>query len=122
MLAMGLAPRLFHKAILQSGSALLQPPATANQVTERILADLGLAPRKAGRLRDLPAAQLLDIQTRVTPRAAGVAYRPVADGEDVPADPFAAIAAGSVRGIRSCAAPTWKSGDSSAVWTLAWTE
>ena len=43
-----------------------------------------MAPSEAGRLRDLPAAQLLDIQTRVTPRSAGVAYGPVADGTDIP--------------------------------------
>jgi len=111
MLAMPRARGLFQKAILQSGSALLQTPATANGVMERILADVGLAPREAGRLRDLPAAQLLEIQTRVTPRAAGVAYRPVADGEEVPLDPFAAIAAGSAAGIPLLAGTTleeWK--------------
>ena len=46
-----------------------------------------------------PAAQLLDMQTRVTPRAAGVAYGPVADGTDIPRDPDAAIADGSAAGI-----------------------
>jgi para-nitrobenzyl esterase len=50
-------------------------------------------------LRDLPAAQLLDIQTRVTPRSAGIAYGPVADGMDIPADPEAVIAGGSAAGI-----------------------
>ena len=99
MLAMPQARGLFQKAILQSGSALLQTPATANRVMEAILADVGLAPHEAGRLRELPAAQLLEIQTRVTPRAAGIAYRPVADGAEIPADPFAAIGAGSARGI-----------------------
>jgi para-nitrobenzyl esterase len=102
MLAMAPTPQtrgLFQKAILQSGSALLQTPEQANRVMEAILADVGLAPHEAGRLRDLPATQLLDIQTRVTPRAAGVAYRPVADGQMVPADPFAAIADGSARDI-----------------------
>jgi para-nitrobenzyl esterase len=68
-------------------------------VMESMLADLGLAPHEAGRLRELPAAQLLEVQARVTPRIGGVAYGPVADGQELPADPFAAIAAGSAQGI-----------------------
>jgi para-nitrobenzyl esterase len=100
MLAMPRARGLFHKAILQSGSAMtLQTPAAANRVMEAILADAQLAPHEAARLRDLPAAQLLDIQTRVTPRAAGGLYRPVADGKEIPADPLGAIASGSSAGI-----------------------
>jgi carboxylesterase type B len=101
MLSMPQARGLFHKAILQSGSVrpLLQPPAAANRVMEAILADVGLAPNEAGRLQELPATQLLDVQARVTPRAGGVFYRPVADGMEVSADPVAAIAAGSAAGI-----------------------
>jgi len=54
---------------------------------------------RPGQLRDLPAAQLLDLQTRVTPRARGVFYGPIADGTAMPTDPFAAIADGSAAGI-----------------------
>jgi para-nitrobenzyl esterase len=99
MLAMPRARGLFQKAIMQSGAVLPTTPDAAARVTEAILADLGLAPDAAGRLRDLPARQLLDVQTRVTPRAAGVAYRPVADGTNIPRDPEAAIADGSAAGI-----------------------
>ena len=99
MLAMPRARGLFQKAIMQSGPAFANTPEDAARVMEAILADLGLAPSEAGRLRDLPAAQLLDIQTRVTPRSAGVAYGPVADGTDIPADPEAVIAGGSAAGI-----------------------
>jgi para-nitrobenzyl esterase len=100
MLAMPQARGLFHKAVLQSGATLgVQPPAPANQVMETILADVGLAPAEAGQLRDLPAAQLLEIQTRVTPRARGGVYRPVADGMMLPTDSLAAIASGSAAGI-----------------------
>ncbi len=100
MLAMPQARGLFHKAILQSGATnLLQTPATANRVMSRILADLGLAPHEAGQLRELPAAQLLDVQERVTPRSRGGFYRPVVDGTLIPADPLAAIAAGSAAGV-----------------------
>src|SRR5215213_5222094 len=99
MLAMPTARGLFHRAIVQSGVALTQTPADASQVAETILADLGLAPQEAGRLRDLSAAELLDVQSRVTPRARGVSYRPVLDGATIPSDPYAAIAAGSAAGI-----------------------
>jgi len=99
MLAMPRTGGLIHKAVLQSGPALSLTPDSANRVMESILADLGLAPSEAGRLRDLPAEQLLEIQTRVTPRAGGVFYGPIADGVEVPADPEAAIAAGSAAGI-----------------------
>ncbi len=100
MLAMPAARGLFHKAILQSGSAQpLVTPAAANRVMESILADVKLAPHEAGQLRDLPAAQLLDVQTRATPRAGGIVYGPVADGTALPTDPESAIAAGSSAGV-----------------------
>ena len=99
MLAMPRTHSLFQKGVMQSGRAFVNTPERAARVTGAILADLGLAPGEADRLRELPAAQLLDIQTRVTPRAGGVAYGPVADGTDVPADPEAAIAGGSAAGI-----------------------
>jgi para-nitrobenzyl esterase len=98
MLAMPRARGLFQKAIMQSAPAFSNSWGTP-QVMEAILADLALAPSEAGRLRDLPAAQLLDIQTRITPRSAGVAYGPVADGTDIPSDTDAAIAGGSAAGI-----------------------
>ena len=99
MLAMPTARGLFHRAIVQSGTALTQTPADASQVAETILADLGLAPQEAGRLRDLSADELLDVQSRVTLRARGSSYRPVLDGATIPSDPYAAIAAGSAAGI-----------------------
>jgi len=100
LLSMPEARGLFHKAILQSGSTnLLLTPDAANQVTEAILNDIGLTRRNAGQLRDVPAAQLLEVQARVTPRARGGFYRPVADDTEIPADPLMAIAAGSAAGI-----------------------
>jgi para-nitrobenzyl esterase len=99
MLTMTRARGLFHKAILQSGRPWFQTPAAANDVTRAILADLSLPPDEAGQLRELPAAQLLEVQTRVTPRSGGVAYRPVADGSELPMAPYAEIAAGSAAGV-----------------------
>jgi para-nitrobenzyl esterase len=99
MSAMPTARGLFHRAIVQSGSPLTQTPADASQVAETILADLGLAPQEAVRLRDLSAAELLDVQARGVTRARGSFYRPVLDGATIPSDPYAAIAAGSAAGI-----------------------
>ena len=69
MLSSPQAQGLFHKAILQSGTALFHPPAVANGVADAILSDLAIAPHEAGRLRDVAATDLLEVQTRVTPRA-----------------------------------------------------
>ena len=99
MLSMPQARGLFHKAILQSSLNLQHTRTAANQVTEAILADIGLTPREAGRLREIAAAELLDIQARVTPRERGGAYRPVIDGRVIPIDPIEAIGAGSSAGI-----------------------
>jgi para-nitrobenzyl esterase len=99
MLASPRARGLFDKGVLQSGPALANTRDDAAGVMEAILSDLGLAPNEAGRLLDLTAAQLLDIQMRVTPRSAGIMYGPVAGGTDIPADPEAVIAGGSAAGI-----------------------
>ena len=72
---------------------------TDREATRLLLDAAGLSPAEAGQLRDWPAAALLDLQQRVTPRTGGVFYRPVADGDLIPADPFAAVAAGASRGI-----------------------
>jgi para-nitrobenzyl esterase len=90
---------LFHKAIVQSGRAYFQTPAAANDLTRAILADLSVAPEDGGQLRELPAAQLLEVQTRVAPRSSGVAFRPVADGSELPTQPYLEIAAGSAAGV-----------------------
>jgi para-nitrobenzyl esterase len=91
MLAAGRTP--FRRAILQSGAANLIGPVERAEATAAKL-------RAAGELsRAVAAAELNALQDRVTPRAAGIAYRPVADGELVPRDPLAAIAAGSARHV-----------------------
>jgi para-nitrobenzyl esterase len=98
--ALLVAPRaggLFHRAILQSGAPnLVTTPGAATAICRRILDDAGIAPAEAPRLRDLRAEALLDSQNRATPRAGGVSYAPVADGDLLPADPFAAVRAGEV--------------------------
>ena len=91
---------LVHKVIQQSGGlASRQTLESADGVMRRLLEAAGLSPAQAGQLRDMPAAALLDLQQRVTPRTGGNFYRPVGDGDLIPADPFTAIAAGASRGI-----------------------
>jgi para-nitrobenzyl esterase len=91
---------LVHKVIQQSGGlALRQTPESADLVMRRLLEGAGLSPTEAGELRDVPAVALLDLQQRITPRTGGNFYRPVADGDLIPVDPFGAVAAGASRGI-----------------------
>lgn len=91
---------LLHKVIVQSvGAASWKTPASADDVMRRLLDATGLAPAQAGQLRDMPAAALLDLQQRITPRAGGIFYRPVCDGDLIPVDPVTAIATGASRGI-----------------------
>ena len=92
---------LVHKVIQQSGRFSWGPPAAAGGASHpatfgnldfpltpevadgvmcRVLDAAGLSPAQAGQLRDWPAADLLALQSRVTPRTGGVFYRPVADG------------------------------------------
>jgi para-nitrobenzyl esterase len=74
-------------------------PESADNVMHRVLTEAGLTPQQGGQLRDMPAEVLLDLQQRATPRAADVFYRPVADGDLIPEDPFAAVAQGASAGI-----------------------
>jgi para-nitrobenzyl esterase len=100
LLVMPRARGLFHRAIMQSGSLdLFTTPEKAAGVARAILADLGLSPDEAGRLRELPVDELLAAQNRATPRSAGVAYAPVADGDLIPDAPFDAITAGAAAGV-----------------------
>ncbi|MFN0148272.1 MAG: carboxylesterase/lipase family protein, partial [Dehalococcoidia bacterium] len=100
LLGMPAARGLFQKAILESGSANLVATATAaSETAAKILAHFGLEPAEAHRLRAIPAADLLEAQTAVTPRTSGVAYGPVIDGDVLPRSPFDAVAAGETRGV-----------------------
>ncbi|MDZ7413081.1 MAG: carboxylesterase/lipase family protein [candidate division KSB1 bacterium] len=91
---------LVHKVIQQSGGlALRQTLTSADGVMHRLLKAMGLTPAQADRLREVPAATLLDLQQRLTPRTGGHFYGPVADGELIPTDPFEAVATGASRGI-----------------------
>ena len=90
-LAASTAP-LFRRAVLQSGAHnLLKTVAQADDTAARVLA---VVDGDAARLAALSTAEVLAVQEAATPRAGGVFYGPVADGDVVPADPAGALAAG----------------------------
>ena len=119
LLAMPAAQGLFHKASIESGSALTRMTrANATETARRVLKGLGIAPHELQKLAGVPAQALLDIQMKGaagplgTPsgpeapvvhdgeRAHGAAwgseqpgsFGPVVDGTVLPAQPFAPVA------------------------------
>jgi para-nitrobenzyl esterase len=91
LLAMPPAKGLFHKAIIESGSALKGiHREDANKMTERILTKLGLQKNQVDELQKLPMAQLLSaIDTRGAAQGtAPFSLAPVVDGRALPSDPF----------------------------------
>jgi len=113
LLSMPRAQGLFHKAITQSGAAsAAKSPEQALRDTTEFLGLAGLS--TVEELRAAPVEQLLAAHGQM---AAGrvadpeevirnhgnplafLSFRPVADGTEIPADPLAAIAAGSSAGV-----------------------
>ena len=91
LLAMPPAKGLFHKAIIESGSALKGiHREEANKTTERILTKLGLQANQADELQKLPMERLLSaIDNRgAAPGTAPFNLGPVVDGRALPGDPF----------------------------------
>jgi para-nitrobenzyl esterase len=91
LLAMPPAKGLFHKAIIESGSALKAiHREEAGKTTERILAKLGLQPNQVDELQGLPVDRLLSaIDNRGSaPGTPPFNIAPVVDGRALPRDPF----------------------------------
>lgn len=101
--AMPSAAPFFHKASIESGPGVcMTERETANRTTHWVFQQLGLSPKQAHRLVDVPAAKLLEIQLNpppggsLSPRggrrgigASGVGgFSPVFDGRVLPAHPF----------------------------------
>jgi para-nitrobenzyl esterase len=100
LLTMPRARGLFHRAVLESGSLnLTRPPETALATTRRIFEHLGIPAERAGRLRDVPAGDLVAAQNAIAGRMVIPPFSPVADGDLIPARPFDAIRSGSARGV-----------------------
>ena len=88
LMAMPAAKGLFHKAIVESGSALrATPAAVATASAQKILDHLGLSANQVDRLQELPMDQLLTAVHEVS--AAGpLPLSPVVDGRTLPSNPF----------------------------------
>lgn len=101
LMAAGVAPELFGRALVMSGGVRCHSRAEASGLSARIMAELGVAPADVERLWDLPAASFVAALAKVWDEEGHPfpPIRPVADGELVPEDPLAAIAAGAARGV-----------------------
>jgi para-nitrobenzyl esterase len=108
LLGMPTAAGLFRGAIAQSGAAShAHDTATAEWVTDRFLAALGLSPSTADALLTLPAEEILRAQATVDADVLGgagpgigrLAFQPVVDGTRLPRPPFDAIRDGSAAGV-----------------------
>src|SRR5206468_694696 len=103
------APRAagrFHRAVAESGAGRRLPsPARAADLTDRLLARLGLDRRaRAGdALFDLPTERLLSAQVAVSVDVRrddiGAGFQPWIDGEVLPAQPVDGLATGSAAGV-----------------------
>ena len=90
LMAMPAARGLFHRAIVQSGSAIKGVSReAANQSTAAVLAKLGIAPNELDKLQSLTMQQLLAAQAG---RNRAFRFAPVVDGASLPSDPFDPVA------------------------------
>jgi para-nitrobenzyl esterase len=97
LLASPLARGLIWRAASSSGGDHVQSPAQAAALSAAFFRALGTGP---GRVRDVPAADILAAQLAVAPPGKSTwAWRPTADGAVLHGDPLRAIAAGSAAGI-----------------------
>jgi para-nitrobenzyl esterase len=98
LMALPCAKGLFHKAIIQSGPAVQMANRDDGTSTARqVLEQLGLDAARAGELRQIPAARLLEAQGAVQANASRapfaerrrMGFNPVIDGKVFPGGPFA---------------------------------
>lgn len=103
LMAMPSAQGLFHKAIIQSSPGLRgKAPGVATEFAERLLAKLDIKANEPQKLQQIPAQQLLEALTTLTPESRRTGGRrgrdimqlsPVVDGHFLPANPFDPVAA-----------------------------
>ena len=87
MMAFTPAAKLFHRAVVQSGSALrMDSRDVAQRKTGRLLAELGIAPGQAERLQQVPLPALHAAQRKAVTGLGQ--WRPVVDGRLLPQHPF----------------------------------
>jgi para-nitrobenzyl esterase len=90
LLAMPSAQGLLHRAAVQSGSALTLPSrADGTALTSRLLARLGLSPRRITDLRTVPTGMLIATQAALETGTPAARFAPIVDGTAIPRNPFA---------------------------------
>lgn len=89
LLGMPQAKGLFHRAAVQSGSALrLRTREDATQATERFLAQWGLTKDRALELQNIPFNMMMAAQAAVGAGRPPASFAPVMDGTVFPRHPF----------------------------------
>ncbi len=108
LMAGGVGPELFQRALVMSGGVRCHSRAEATELSARIMDELGVAPAEVERLWELPEERFVAALAKVWDEDGHPfpPIRPVADGNLVPEDPLAAIAAGSARGVRTIVGST----------------
>jgi len=89
LLAMPSAKGLFHRAAVQSGSALrLTPRESAAKSAERMLAQIGLTKKRITELQDVPFEMMIAAQAVLGAQTPPAGFAPVVDGSVIPRNPF----------------------------------
>lgn len=89
ILATPTAKGLFHRAAVQSGSALrFQTREDSAKLAEQFVARLGLTKATIHKIQNLPWQALLSAQTAMGLSAPGAGFAPVLDGKYLPHHPF----------------------------------
>jgi para-nitrobenzyl esterase len=95
---------LFRAAILQSGAAHnVSDPGQGERVAAAFAKELGVDPGDLRRLREAPAAAVLEAQVRAVNalwgQVRGLAFQPVQDGRTLPRPPLDVVREGGARGV-----------------------
>jgi para-nitrobenzyl esterase len=89
LMAMPSAKGLFHRAAIQSGSALrLTPRETATRAAEKMIAQIGLDKSRLGELQDVPFEMMIAAQVTLSAQTPPTGFSPVIDGTVLPRHPF----------------------------------
>ena len=89
LLSMPAARGLFHRAAIQSGSALrLTTRENATKSAERMLAQIGLTKNRIRELQDVPADIMVAAQAVLGAQTPPAGFAPVVDGAVIPRHPF----------------------------------
>ncbi len=89
LMAMPSAHGLFHRAAVQSGSALrLTPRDRATELARRLLTHLGLDAGRLNELQRVPYEEILGAQASIAAQQPMAGFAPVVDGEAIPRHPF----------------------------------